>query len=34
VSSLTSPEILRDFDAIRVSNPTPLPDEQLLAALE
>jgi len=34
VSSLPSPEILRDFDAIRVSNPTSLPDEQLLAVLE
>ena len=34
VSSLPSPEILQDFDAIRVSNPTPTPDEQLLAALK
>ena len=34
VSSLPSPEILKDFDAIRASNPTPLPDEQLLAALQ
>lgn len=34
VASLPSPEILKDFDAIRVSNPTPLPDEQLLAALQ
>jgi hypothetical protein len=34
VSSLPSPEILKDFDAIRVSNPTSLPDEQLLAVLE
>ncbi len=34
VSSLPSPEILRDFDAIRASNPSPLPDEQLLAALK
>ena len=34
VSSLPSPEILTDFDAIRVSNPTSLPDEQLLAVLE
>ena len=34
VSSLPSPEILKDFDAIRASNPTPLPDEQLLAVLQ
>jgi len=34
VSSLPGPEILEDFDAIRVSNPTPLPDEQLLADLQ
>jgi hypothetical protein len=34
VSSVPSPEILKDFDAIRVSNPTTLPDEQLLAALK
>jgi hypothetical protein len=34
VSSLPSPEVLKDFDAIRVSNPDPLPDEQLLAALK
>ena len=34
VSSLPSPEILKDFDAIRVSNPTTLPDEQLLAVLK
>ena len=34
VSSLPSPEILQDFDAIRVSNPTPPPDEQLLAVLK
>jgi anti-sigma factor RsiW len=34
VSSLPGPEILKDFDAIRVSNPTTLPDEQLLAALK
>jgi hypothetical protein len=34
VSSLPGPEILKDFDAIRASNPTPLPDEQLLAALQ
>jgi hypothetical protein len=34
VSSLPSPEVLKDFDAIRASNPSPLPDEQLLAALK
>src|ERR1035437_9740057 len=34
VSSLPSPEILKDFDAIRVSNPTYFPDEQLLAVLK
>lgn len=34
VSSLPSPEILKDFDAIRVSNPTPAADEELLAALK
>ena len=34
VSSLPGPEILKDFDAIRVSNPMPLPDEQLLAVLK
>jgi anti-sigma factor RsiW len=34
VSSLPGPEILQDFDAIRASNPTSLPDEQLLAALK
>ena len=34
VSSLPSPEILKDFDAIRVSNPSPTPDEQLLAVLQ
>jgi hypothetical protein len=34
VSSLPSPEILKDFDAIRVSNPATLPDEQLLAVLK
>ncbi len=33
VSALPDPEILKDFDAIRASNPSPLPDEQLLAAL-
>jgi anti-sigma factor RsiW len=34
VSSLPSPEILKDFDAIRVSNPSVSPDEQLLAVLQ
>ena len=34
VSSLPGPDILRDFDAIRVSNPSPPPDEQLLALLK
>jgi anti-sigma factor RsiW len=34
VSSLPGPEILKDFDAILVSNPTPSPDEQLLAVLQ
>jgi hypothetical protein len=34
VSSLPSPEILKDFDAIRVSNPTPAADEELLAVLK
>ncbi len=34
VSSLPSPEILKDFDAVRASSPTSLPDEQLLAALK
>ena len=34
VSSLPSPEILQDFDAIRASNPSPTPDEQLLAVLQ
>ncbi len=33
VSSLPSPEVLQDFDAIRASNPTPAPDEQLLEVL-
>jgi anti-sigma factor RsiW len=33
VSSLPSPDILEDFDAIRVSDPTPTPDEPLLLAL-
>jgi anti-sigma factor RsiW len=34
VSSLPSPEILGDFDAIRALNPNPAPDEQLLAVLQ
>jgi anti-sigma factor RsiW len=34
VSSLPSPDILRDFDAIQALNPTPAPDEQLLAVLQ
>ena len=34
VSSLPSPEILRDFDAIRALNAAPAPDEQLLAVLQ
>ena len=34
VSSLPSPEILKDFDAIRASNANPLPDENLLAVLQ
>ena len=34
VSSLPSPEILKDFDAIDRLSATPSPDEQLLALLE
>jgi hypothetical protein len=34
VSSLPGPDILKDFDAIRASNPTPAADEQLLAVLQ
>jgi hypothetical protein len=34
LASLPAPEVLKDFDAIRVSNPTPLADEELLAALK
>jgi len=34
VSSLPGPDILKDFDAIRASNPNPTADEQLLAALQ
>jgi hypothetical protein len=34
VSSLPGSDILKDFDAIRALNPTPAPDEQLLAVLQ
>ena len=34
VSSLPAPDVLKDFDAIRASDPTPAPDEQLLTALK
>ena len=34
VSSLPSPDILKDFDAIKALNPTPPPDEELLLVLE
>jgi anti-sigma factor RsiW len=34
VRSLPSPEILQDFEAIRQLNPTPAPDEELLALLK
>jgi len=34
VTSLPSPEILQDFDAIRMSNPAATPDEELLAVLQ
>ena len=34
VASLPGPDVLKDFDAIRVSNPTPVADEELLAALK
>jgi len=34
VSSLPSPDILKDFDAIRALEPSPAPDEQLLAVLQ
>jgi anti-sigma factor RsiW len=34
VSSLPSPEILKDFDAIYVLNQTPAADEELLALLK
>jgi len=34
VPSLPSPEVLKDFDAIRASDPASVPDETLLAVLE
>jgi hypothetical protein len=34
VPSLPGPDVLEDYDAIRASNPTPLPDEHLLADLQ
>jgi hypothetical protein len=34
VSSLPGPEVLKDFDAILVSNPTPSADVELLTALQ
>jgi hypothetical protein len=34
VASLPSPEILKDFDAIRQLTPTPPPDTELLALLK
>jgi hypothetical protein len=34
VASLPGPDILKDFDSIRALNPTPAPDEQLLAVLQ
>ena len=34
VSSLPGPDILKDFDAIQALNPTPSPDERLLAVLQ
>lgn len=34
VASLPGPEVLKDFDAIRVSNPSPVADEELLTALK
>jgi anti-sigma factor RsiW len=34
VSSLPSPEILKDFEAIRRLNTTPPPDEELLALMK
>ena len=34
VSSLPSPDILKDFDAIQALNASPTPDEQLLTVLQ
>ena len=34
VSSLPGPDILKDFDAIRASDPIPTADEKLLTALQ
>ena len=34
VSSLPSPDILKDFEAIQALNSAPAPDEQLLAVLQ
>jgi anti-sigma factor RsiW len=34
VSSLPSPDILKDFDAIQALNPTPPPDEELLLVFQ
>jgi hypothetical protein len=34
VATVPSPEILQDFQAIRIMTPSPSPDEQLLAALQ
>ena len=34
VSSLPSPDILKDFDAIRALNSTPPPDEELLMVFQ
>jgi len=34
VASLPSPDILQDFEAIRSLNPTPPPDEEVLALMQ
>ena len=34
LSSLPSPDILKDFDAIQALNSTPLPDEELLLVFQ
>jgi anti-sigma factor RsiW len=34
VSAVPGPDILKDFDAIRASNPAPTADEQLLTVLQ